>query len=75
MAVCAIIKLSELFTFHTCVLIVFIILFFYLKMGPIHHSGISDIKMALQINGSLTSPAADVDTRLSSLTVTKKKQE
>lgn len=35
------------------------------KMGAIHHVGISDISTVLQINGSLTAPAADMDTRLS----------
>lgn len=34
-------------------------------MGPIHHEGISDISTLLQINGSLTGPAADMGTRLS----------
>lgn len=34
-------------------------------MGAIHHVGISDISTVLQINGSLTAPAADMDTRLS----------
>lgn len=32
-------------------------------MGPIHHVGISDISTVLQINGSLTGPAADMDIR------------
>ncbi|KAI9537226.1 hypothetical protein NQZ68_027260 [Dissostichus eleginoides] len=31
-------------------------------MGPIHQEGISDISTLLQINGSLTGPAADMDT-------------
>lgn len=35
------------------------------KIGPIHHVGIPDISTVLQINGSLTAPAADMDTRLS----------
>lgn len=51
------------------VILLLVLLLFFLnplfKMGVIHHKGISDISTVLQINGSLTAPAADMDTRLS----------
>lgn len=61
------VRLILLFGYTVCVRVCVYFFFFNLlfRMGLIHHGGISDINTALQINGSLTGPAADVDTRLS----------
>lgn len=76
-AICKLWKLLILFVLLVCVSMVCVSLcvsvslspFFFFnllfKTGLIHHRGISDINAALQINGSLTGPAADVNARLS----------
>lgn len=65
MAVWGMYKVSKLLYAFTCFVITVFLFTLLFKMGPIHHVGISDISTVLQINGSLTAPAADMDTSLS----------